>query len=117
MINHEGKIVDKAPPSTPIEILGMNKTAFAGAEFLVTENEEKAKEIAEFRKSDLSNTNALIAKDKTTLFENKKAKEELNIIIKSDVQGSSEALKTAITKIEHDEVKAKNNTIRYWNDK
>ena len=107
MINHEGKIVDQAPPSTPIEILGMNKTAFAGAEFLVTENEEKAKEIAEFRKSDLSNTNKLIAKDKTTLFEDKKAKEELNIIIKSDVQGSSEALKTAITKIEHDEVKPK----------
>ena len=40
MINHEGKIVDQAPPSTPIEILGMNKTAFAGAEFLVTENED-----------------------------------------------------------------------------
>ena len=36
-------------PSMPVEILGMNDTAFAGAEFLVTENEDKAKEISEFK--------------------------------------------------------------------
>ena len=91
----------------PVEILGMNDSAFAGAEFLVTENEDKAKEIAEFRKDNsLGNNNVLKAKDKTTLFENKNDKEELNIIIKSDVQGSSEALKMAINKIKHDEVKA-----------
>ena len=46
-------------------------------------------------------------KDKTTLFENDKSKEELNIIIKSDVQGSSEALKMAIDKIKHNEVQSK----------
>ena len=46
-------------------------------------------------------------KDKTTLFDNVKEKEELNIIIKSDVQGSSEALKMAINKIQHSEVEAK----------
>ena len=48
----------------------------------------------------------LLVKDKTTLFENVKDKRELNIIIKSDVHGSSEALKTAINKIKHEEVKA-----------
>ena len=48
-----------------------------------------------------------LAKDKTTLFEEVKDKDELNIIIKSDVQGSSEALKMAINKIEHKEVEAK----------
>ncbi|MFL2890113.1 MAG: translation initiation factor IF-2 [Pelagibacteraceae bacterium] len=107
MIDHEGKIVNEATPSMPVEILGMNDSAFAGAEFLVTENEDKAKEIAEFRKDNsLGNNKALKAKDKTTLFENKDEKEELNIIIKSDVQGSSEALKTAINKIEHAEVKS-----------
>ena len=107
MIDHEGKIINKALPSMPVEILGMNNSVFAGAEFLVTENEDKAKEIVEFRKdhSD-SNKNAMKVKDMTTLFENKDDKEELNIIIKSDVQGSSEALKMAINKIEHDEVKA-----------
>ena len=106
MINHEGKNIDEALPSMPVEILGMNSSAFAGAEFLVTEDEDKAKEISRFKKDNSSEKNILIAKDKTTLFEDKNDKGELNIIIKSDVQGSSEALKMAINRIEHDEVKA-----------
>ena len=106
MINYAGNNVEEATPSMPIEILGMNDSAFAGAEFLVTENENEAKEMAEFRK-DNSDKNKILVKDKKTLFDNTKDKDELNIIIKSDVQGSSEALKMAINKIEHDEVKAK----------
>jgi len=105
MINHEGKIVNEAFPSMPVEILGMNESVFAGAEFAVTESEEKAKEISEFNKSN-SSTIKKVVKDKTSIFENLNNKEELNIIIKSDVQGSSEALKNAINKIEHPEVKA-----------
>ena len=105
IINHEGKNIEEALPSMPVEILGMNDSVFAGAEFSVTE-EEKAEEIAEFNKRGESNiTKKLITKDKKTLFEEKKDKEELNIIIKSDVQGSSEALKNSINKIEHEEVK------------
>ncbi len=106
MINYEGKIVDEALPSMPVEILGMNGSAYAGAEFIVTKDEDEAKELTEFRKNNSNQSKALV-KDKTTLFENTKDKEELNIIIKSDVQGSSEALKMAITKIEHKEVEAK----------
>ena len=105
MINHDGKIINEAFPSMPVEILGMNASVFAGAEFIVTENEEKAKEISEFNKSN-SGTVKTVAKDKTSIFESQNNKEELNIIIKSDVQGSSEALKNAINKIEHPEVKA-----------
>ncbi len=106
MINHEGKTVNEALPSTPVEILGMNDSAFAGAEFMVTKDEEEAKTMAEFKKSKSSKNN-LLAKDKTTLFDEAKNKEELNIVIKSDVHGSSEALKMAINKIEHNEVEAK----------
>ena len=106
MINHEGKTVNEALPSAPVEILGMNDSAYAGAEFMVTKNEDEAKKMSEFKKSDTAKNN-LIAKDKTTLFDNVKNKEELNIIIKSDVQGSSEALKMAIEKINHKEVEAK----------
>ncbi len=106
MINYEGKSVNEASPSMPVEILGMNSTAYAGAEFLVTKNEEEAKKLSEFKKTNKAK-NQLIAKDKTTLFENLKEKDELNIVIKSDVQGSSEALKMAINKIEHKEVEAK----------
>ncbi len=106
MINYEGKNIDEALPSMPVEILGMNDSAFAGAEFLVTKNEDEAKEMAEYKKNN-SVKNKVLVKDKSTLFDNVKEKEELNIIIKSDVQGSSEALKMAINKIEHDEVEAK----------
>ena len=106
MISYEGKTLDDAFPSTPVEILGMNNSAFAGAEFIVTKNEEEAKRLSEYKKNN-TNQNKVLAKDKTTLFDNSSDKEELNIIIKSDVQGSSEALKTAISKIVHKEVEAK----------
>ena len=106
MINYEGKNIDEALPSMPVEILGMNSSAFAGAEFFVTNSEEEAKEMSEYKKNHSSKNNLLV-KDKTTLFDDVKEKEELNIIIKSDVQGSSEALKMAINKIQHPEVEAK----------
>ena len=106
MINYDGKNINEAFPSTPVEILGMNASAFAGAEFMVTKDEDEAKKMADFKKSD-SEKNNLIVKDKTTLFDNVKSKNELNIVLKSDVHGSSEALKMAINKIEHSEVDAK----------
>jgi translation initiation factor IF-2 len=106
MINYEGKNVDEALPSMPVEILGMNSSAFAGAEFLVTQDEDEAKKMAEYKKDNFVK-NKILAKDKTTLFDSVKEKDELNIIIKSDVQGSSEALKMAINKIKHEEVEAK----------
>ena len=106
MINYEGNLVNEALPSMPVEILGMNSSAFAGAEFSVTKDENEAKELTEFRKNNNAQ-NKILSKDKTALFEDVKEKDELNIIIKSDVQGSSEALKTAINKIKHKEVEAK----------
>ncbi len=105
MINYEGKTVDEALPSMPVEILGMNNSAFAGAQFLVTDSEDEAKQMADFNKNSNSN-NINIVKDKTTLFDKEKDKDELNIIIKSDVHGSSEALKMAVNKIKHNEVES-----------
>ncbi len=99
-------MINEALPSMPVEILGMNSSAYAGAEFIVTENEEEAKKLSEFKQNNNAQNKKLI-KDKTTLFDNVKDKDVLNIIIKSDVQGSSEALKMAINKIEHKEVEAK----------
>ena len=106
MINHDGLPINEAYPSMPVEILGMNATAFAGAEFLVTEDEDKAKEISKF-KNENSSKNKILLNDKSTIFDQGSDKEELNVIIKSDVHGSSEALKMAIEKIEHPEVKTK----------
>ena len=107
MIDFNGKIIDEANPSSPVEILGMNESAKAGDEFLVVNNEEEAKQINSFRKTGSKDQSALASQDKTNIFENQSTKKELNIILKSDVQGSSEALKNAINKIEHSEVKPK----------
>ena len=51
MINYEGKMLNEALPSMPVEILGMNSSAYAGAEFTVTNDENEAKELTEFRKN------------------------------------------------------------------
>ena len=49
MINDQGQKIDSAQPATPVEILGMNKSAFSGDDFIVVESEEKAKEINDYR--------------------------------------------------------------------
>ena len=100
-----------------LKFLGMKESANAGDEFLVVENEDESKKISDFRKVGKKKINTLAFKDKTKIFDNESAKTELNIILKSDVQGSSEALRNAINKINHSEVKPKNNFIGYWNDK
>ena len=107
MIDFNGKAVDEVNPSSPVEILGMNESANAGDEFSVVNTEEEAKNINSFRKTGSKEKNVLVSQDKTNIFDNQSTKKELNIILKSDVQGSSEALKNAINKIEHSEVKPK----------
>ena len=106
MISHDGQSLNEALPSTPVEILGMNDTALSGDDFLVTENENIAKEISEFKNENFSQ-NKINLRDKSTIFESGEQKDELNVILKSDVHGSSEALKMAIEKISHPEVKTK----------
>ena len=69
MINYEGKTINEAFPSMPVEILGMNGSAYAGAEFMVTKDENVAKEMAEYKKNNSTHYKNL-AKDKATLFEN-----------------------------------------------
>ena len=70
---------------------------------LVVENEDEAKKLMIFKKLD-QKQNTLIVQDKTNLFDKENNKTELKIILKSDVQGSSEALRTSIKKINHSEV-------------
>ena len=88
----------------PVEILGMNGPGRAGDDFIVVENEDKAKEINKYRKeSTVSEKNSLIFATQDSAFKDNNI-EELNIIIKSDVHGSSEAIKTAILNIKNEEV-------------
>ncbi len=104
LINDKGVTVEQAIPSTPVEIVGMNGPAKAGDDFIVVENESKAKDINVYRKENLKlEKSSLIFATQESAFKDNKIK-ELNIIIKSDVHGSSEAIKTAILNIKNEEV-------------
>ena len=107
IINDKGKNINEASPSTPVEILGINGAAKAGDDFIVLDNEKEAKTLSENRAQESIDTkNPLTFATQESAFSNKST-EELNLIIKSDVHGSSEAIKNAISQIKHDEVKPK----------
>ena len=107
IINDKGKNINEALPSTPVEILGINGAAKAGDDFIVLDNEKEAKTLSENRSEEAKEgKNPLSFATQDSAFSDKSA-EELNLIIKSDVHGSSEAIKNAISQIKHDEVKPK----------
>ncbi len=107
IINDKGTNIDEAPPSTPIEILGINGAGKAGDDFIVLDSEKEAKTLSENRAQEVKHgKNPLSFATQESAFSDKLNK-ELNLIIKSDVHGSSEAIKNAISQIKHDEVKPK----------
>ena len=107
IINDKGQNINEALPSTPVEILGINGAAQAGDDFIVLDNEKEAKTLSENRaEENKDKKNPLTFATQDSAFSDKSA-EELNLIIKSDVHGSSEAIKNAISQIKHDEVKPK----------
>ena len=107
IINDQGKNIDIAEPSTPVEILGINGAAKAGDDFIVLSNEKEAKSLCDARiQESKEGKNPLTFVTQDSAFKDASS-EELNIIIKSDVHGSSEAIKNAINQIKNDEVKPK----------
>ena len=107
IIDDKGKNINEAPPSAPVEILGINGAAKSGDDFIVVDNEKEAKTLSENRAQESKDTkNPLTFATQDSAFSDSSA-EELNLIIKSDVHGSSEAIKNAISQIKHDEVKPK----------
>ena len=107
IVNDKGENINEATPSTPVEILGINGASKAGDDFIVFESEKDVKTLSETRTQEKKeNKNPLTFATQESAFKNNFSK-ELNMIIKSDVHGSSEAIKNAISQIKHDEVKAK----------
>jgi len=107
IIDDNGKSVEEALPSTPVEILGINGASKSGDDFLVLDTDKEAKVLSEARINEAQSKKgqvSLITQD--SAFKDQTS-EELNIIIKSDVHGSSEAIKNAVNLIKHDEVKPK----------
>ena len=107
IINDLGKSIHEAYPASPVEVLGINGASKSGDDFIVMENEKEAKSLCEARIQEIKQgLNPITFATQESAFKDKKA-EELNIIIKSDVHGSSEAIISAIMQIKHEEIKPK----------
>ncbi|MCP4682666.1 MAG: translation initiation factor IF-2 [Desulfobacterales bacterium] len=111
MHDQRGKKMDKAGPAVPVEIHGISGVPMAGDEFIVVKDEKRAKQIVEHRKAvsrkqDPAKKGIVSLED---LFEKIKEGEikELNIVLKTDVQGSLEALAESLIKQSTEEVKLK----------
>jgi translation initiation factor IF-2 len=111
MIDENGKQIESAGPSIPVEILGLSGTPDAGDDMLVVESERKAREVAEFRQSRLRDQK--LQRQQAAKLENmfsqmgEGQKTALNIVLKADVQGSAEALTESLSKLSGEEVTVK----------
>jgi translation initiation factor IF-2 len=109
MLNELGQSIAEAGPSIPVEVLGLSGTPGAGDESIVVPDERKAREIALFRQGKFREVK--LARQKAAKLENMFSQMQpgevnsLNIVLKADVHGSSEALHDALTKLSNDEVK------------
>ena len=107
IINDQAQNIETAEPSTPVEVLGINGASSAGDDFIVLSSEKEAKSLAEARVNEAKEVNKSLSFAQNDNAFSQKISEDLNIIIKSDVHGSAEAIKFALSNIKHDEVKAK----------
>nr|WP_169083039.1 translation initiation factor IF-2 [Paenibacillus sp. PL91]MBC9199528.1 translation initiation factor IF-2 [Paenibacillus sp. PL91] len=111
MVNDKGRRLKEAGPSTPVEITGLTEVPQAGDPFMVFEDERKARAIADRRsikqrQSDMGANTRVTLDDLYNHIKDGEIK-DLNVIIKSDVQGSSEALKGSLGKIDIEGVRVK----------
>lgn len=111
MIDEQGQRIKSAGPSIPVEILGLPDTPAAGSEFLVVADEKKAREVADFRANrererEMDRQNKMRLEN---MFEQMGQGDVsfLNIVLKTDVRGSLEALLAALNELSTDEVKVK----------
>jgi len=107
--NDQGVNIISAGPSTPVEITGLNGSPAAGDKFMAFESEKEAKEIAEKREIEAKNQNQ---KKEVVSFDDlfnkiKGGAKEIKVVLKCDVRGSEEAVKSALEKLSTDEVKIK----------
>ena len=108
MIDETGKQIKEAGPSIPVEILGLNGTPDAGDDFLVVQDEKKAREVAEFRMNKFRELQ--VAKQQAAKMEavfatiGDEEKKLLNVVLKTDVRGSLEAISAALLGLGNEEV-------------
>ncbi len=108
LFDFNGKMINQAEPSTPVEVIGFESVTSAGDDFIVIDDEEKIEELINYRKENLKKESALKATgDKDDIFGNVAKGETVNLVVKADVHGSLEALNNALSKIEIENIKPK----------
>ena len=113
MLDDKGEQMRYAPPSTPVEILGLSGVPAAGEPFVAVDSESRAREISEFRQRKLREKQAgVMTAARGTLDEmlariQAGAQKEVAIVIKADMQGSAEAITATVTKLAHEEVRVR----------
>jgi translation initiation factor IF-2 len=109
MIDDHGRQVKEAPPSFPVEVLGLGAVPSAGDQLTVVENEARAREVGAYRQSVLDKkrtTSAPVSLEH--MFANRASTTiEFPMVIKADVQGSAEAIVSAVNRISTDEIRVR----------
>lgn len=105
MFDDKGKRVHKAEPSTPVEVLGLNEVAKSGDLFIVLPDEHEARSIVEKQKSPRPHPTLSLSALSSQISDGKL--KELNIVLKTDVEGSIEPIKSSIEKLGTEKAKAR----------
>ena len=109
IVNDQGKQIKEAGPSMPVEVLGLGGVPSAGDQMTVVENEQRAREVAQYRQEKATEQRTALAPTSfDTMFNNLASNViEWPVLVKADVQGSVEAIVNALHNISNDEIKVR----------
>ncbi|WP_265530432.1 translation initiation factor IF-2 [Sphingomicrobium marinum] len=109
LVDDRGQRVKEAGPSFPVEVLGLSSLPSAGDQFTVVENDQRAREVAEYRQSVIDKKRTTSAPMSLESMFDKKGAETISfpLIVKADVQGTSEAIVNALNKLSTDEIEVR----------
>jgi len=109
IIDDQGKQIKEAGPSMPVEVLGLGGVPNAGDQLTVVENEQRAREVAEYRQDKANEQRTALAPTNfDAMFAGLANKAiEFPLLVRADVQGSVEAIKTALTNLSNDDIKVR----------
>ena len=109
IVNDQGKQIKEAGPSMPVEVLGLGGVPSAGDQMTVVENEQRAREVAQYRQEKATEKRTALAPTNfDTMFNTLAANViEFPVLVKADVQGSVEAINTALHNLSNDDIKVR----------
>jgi translation initiation factor IF-2 len=109
LVDDKGKQINEAGPSTPVEVLGLGGVPMAGDQLTVVENEARAREVAQYRQEKATEKRTALAPTNfDTMFTSLQSDVvEYPIVVKADVQGSVEAIVTALHNLSNDDIKVR----------